>query len=286
MNRTNIGAVLIFICGFPCAFCAEEPIHGQWMIDSTPLPEHVQLTLHRSTRGSGSSTNSNTFPLSQLKGLSRAQIDSPDGSAVRFEIARDAGTFQCEGYFKHGNGAGAFTFSADPGFNLDMRSLGYANLNPELVFSMAVHDVSREYVRELRSLGLNPSADNLVAMRIHNVTTEYVKELQALGYSHLQPDQLVTMRIHGVETDFIRDLNKLGYRSVSTDELVTMRIHDATTEFIRQLKTLGYDPSIDQLVTMRIHGVTPEYIQKLRGQGMKGLSIDQLVSLKIHGIAD
>ena len=233
---------------------AEEAITGQWMIDPTPLPDQVELTLHRSNH-----TNSSSLPVNQLKGLSRAQMESPDGLTVRFEMTRDAGRLACEGYFKHGHGAGQFVFSPNANFISDMRALGYSNLSQEQVFSMAVHDVTRKYVRDLRSLGVTTTS----------------------------PDELVTMRIHGVETEFIRELNQLGYRTVSTDQLVTMRIHEATTEFIKQLKALGYDhPSIDQLVTMRIHGVTPAYIQDLHTRGMKSLSIDQLVSLRIHGITD
>jgi hypothetical protein len=266
---------------------AEEAITGQWMIDPTPLPDQIELTLHRSNHPFGSHTNSSSFPVNQLKGLSRAQRDSPGGLTARFEIARDAGTLACEGYFKQGHGAGQFTFSPDASFISDMRGLGYSNLSQEQVYSMAVHDVTRKYVRDLRSLGVANASDDLITMRIHNVTIEYIKELQSLGYAKLQTDQLVTMRIHGVETEFIRELNQLGYRSVPTDELVTLRIHDATTEFIKQLKALGYDhPSIDQLVTMRIHGVTPAYIQHLHTRGMNSLSIDQLVGLRIHGITD
>ena len=286
MYRTIFGTFLLSLCGSAC-LAADKPITGQWMIDSTELPDQVQLTLHRSSSGHGGSTNSSPIPLRQLNGLTRAQMDDANGATVHFEIIRDAGVLACEGYFKRSNGAGSFTFSADPGFISEMRSLGYTGLSDEQVFSMAVHDVSREYVRELRALGLKPSADELITMRIHTVTIEYIKDLQSLGHDKLQPDQLVTMRIHGVEPGFIRELNQLGYRSVSADELVTMRIHEATTDFIRKLRSLGYEhPTIDQLVTMRIHGVTPDYIQKLNARGMKGLSIDQLVSLRIHGIVD
>jgi hypothetical protein len=271
------------------AFAQETAtLSGQWIIDSIGLPDQVCLTLHRREGRSGSSTNSSGYPVKSLRGLSRAQMDSPQGTPVHFEIVRDAGTLACEGYFKSGNGAGTFAFSPDPNFVSEMRKLGYEGLKPDMLFSMAAHDVSLAYVGELRSLKASPaSADDLIGMRIHDVSIEYIKELQALGYNHLQADHLVTMRIHGVTTDFIRDLKKLGYGSVSTDELVTMRIHGATTEFITELKSLGYDhPSIDQLVTMRIHGVTPDYIHRLQARGMKNLSIDQMVNLRIHGIVD
>src|SRR5437660_9308465 len=91
---------LVTICVSTCAWLPSllaqnsQPITGQWMIDSSrfgaPVGDKVQLTLHRSD-GYSNSTNSSGLPLSALRGLNRAQMES--GSAnVRFEIARDAGT--------------------------------------------------------------------------------------------------------------------------------------------------------------------------------------------------
>jgi hypothetical protein len=126
-------------------------------------------------------------------------MDSLEGVMVRFQMVRDAGTLACEGYFKRGNGAGTFTFSQDPNFISEMRQMGYTGLLPEMLFAMAAHNVSLDYVRGLRSLKAAPSsADDLISMRIHGVSIEYIQELQALGYRNLKADELVTMRIHGV----------------------------------------------------------------------------------------
>jgi hypothetical protein len=154
------------------AFAQESaPITGQWMIDGIGVPDQLQLTLHRSMGKSGSSTNFSSYPVNGFLGLTRAQMDSPEGVMVRFQMVRDAGTLACEGYFKRGNGAGTFTFSSDPGFIAEMRKLRYAGLDPEMLFSMAAHDVSLEYVRSLRSLKAAPtSADDLISMRIHGVS--------------------------------------------------------------------------------------------------------------------
>jgi hypothetical protein len=224
---------------------------GRWMIDTLPGVDEVQLTLHRAD-----STNSHSVALSGFRGLTRAQMDSSTGQTLRFEIVHEAGTLNCEGYFKSGNGAGAFTFAANPSFVAEMHSLGHNGLTPDQIFSMAVFDIGPKYVRELKDLGYQPTADELFALKIHGVTVEFIRDLKALGY-HPTIDQLVSLRIHG-----------------------------ATTEFVKQIKDLGYGPTIDELVSMRIHGVTPDYIHDLRSHGMKNLSIDQLVSLKIHGISD
>jgi len=210
------------------------PIRGQWIIDGIGIPDQIELTLHRNFGGHGSSTNSSSFRVDSLKGLSQAQMASPAGSTVQFSIARDAGTLVCEGYFKQGNGAGTFTFSPDANFAAEMRKLGYEVLKPDMFFSMAAHDVSLAYVRELRSLNIRPaSADDLISMRIHGVSVEFIKDLQSLGYGNLPADELVTMRIHGVTTDFIRELKSLGYDHPSADQLVTMRIHGVPSLFAR-----------------------------------------------------
>lgn len=317
MDYRKAFAIGVFCCclgAAALAFQNASPITGQWMIDGRPMDGKIELTLRGNSGEHGHFSSSSMLPLDQLRGLSREQMDSA-GTNVRFEIARDAGTLACEGYFKNGNGSGAFTFSPNPRFVSEMQSLGYDGLSTDKVFAMAVHDVTLAYVHDLRGLGLDRvSSDQLIAMRIHGVEIEYIREMKALGYGELSPDNLVAMRIHGVSTEFARELKTLGYNSsidqmvamrihgvtpefaremkalgygsISSDQMIAMRIHGAGTDFVKAVKSLGYTPTIDQLVAMRIHGVTPEYIRDLQSRGMKNLTIDQLVSLKIHGIQD
>lgn len=283
MTRISLLALSAFTLA--CALPAEETITGQWMIDQLPAGGKVQLTLHRSS-GRSQMTSSSTLPLEQLRGLSPQQMESAAGVTVHFEIAREAGTLGCDGYFRSGSGAGAFRFSPNAGFISEMRSLGYDPLSGETVFSMAVHDLTAAYVRDLRSLGAAPgSSDDLISMRIHDVSINYIRELKSLGLRELTAEHLVSMRIHDVSPEFVRDLKSMGYHP-GVDDLVSLRIHGATSEYIKQVRSLGFNPTLEQLVSMRIHGVTPEYIQKVQSRGVKNLTVDQLVSLRIHGIMD
>jgi hypothetical protein len=261
------------------------PISGQWTIGPA-LQDYLQLTIRRGGPGHDMSSSS-MVRIDQLRGLTRSQLDSA-GGAARFDLVRDAGTFQFVGFLQAGSGGGTFTFSPNPGFTSAMGALGFLNMSDEQVFVAAVHDVSSAYVRDLASLSIRAeSIDQLIATRIHNVTIDYIRELQSLGYSDLSPDRLVTMRIHSVTTDFVRDLQNRGYRGVSPDQLVTMRIHGVSTDFLSEVENLGYNrPSVDQLVTMRIHGVSPDFIRKTRSMGLGNLSIDQLVNLRIHGLVN
>src|SRR5712692_4716939 len=153
---------------------SSSPITGQWTLGGPMVQDKVQLTIQRST-GKSNMSSSSMATLSQLRGLTRAQLDS-SGSVARFEVVRDAGTLRFEGYLQGGGGGGAFTFSPNPNFAGEMRSLGYPGLSDEKVFAMAVHDVRAAYVRDINAVGIRPeSADQLITMRIHNVTVEYVR---------------------------------------------------------------------------------------------------------------
>lgn len=291
MMRDIVFATGVLACCAGHAVLAQnaQQISGQWTVGGLVVQDKVQLSISRTAGPDSSMSSSSPVPFAQLTGLTRAQLDSA-GSVVRFELVRDAGTLRFEGYTRNGGGGGAFTFSPNPKFQAEMRSLGFSGLTDEKVFTMAMHDVSAAYVREMNALGVRPdSADQLITMRIHGVTAEYAGAFKSMGYaaSELTPDKLVTMRIHGVSPEFARELKSLGYNSVSPDQMVTMRIHDASTDFIKEVAALGYNhPGVDQLVTMRIHGVTPDFIRKTRSLGLGNLSIDQLVNVKIHGIAD
>ncbi len=93
MTLQKLAAISVFILAPAYA----EVITGQWIIDSIKEIDRVQLTLHRRSEH-GSSTNSSALQYSDLRGISRAQMEA-GASTVRFEIARSAGSFVCEGYF-------------------------------------------------------------------------------------------------------------------------------------------------------------------------------------------
>jgi hypothetical protein len=262
---------------------ASAPIQGRWFLDFDRDAGKAQLTMKRGSRGNW--TNSHTVSLAEFRGLSR-----PSGSAdvpAQFSLVRDAGTVSFDGLLDATGGSGRFSFAAAPGFAAAMAREGAGELSDEQVFSAAIHDVSRQFLGELRALGYNRLAfDSLVSMRIHGANPEFIRELKALGYDGLSSDQLVSMRIHGATPAFIREMQSLGYERLSSDGLVSMRIHGATPEYVKELKDLGYDRiSADQLVSMRIHGVTPEYVRGLAELGYKNVPVDELVSMRIHGVS-
>lgn len=229
-NRTlaiSVFAAALFCAGTFRNASAAQTLQGGWAISPSNQAGEVELMLFRRTEHSNMNS-SNSWKLDQLTGLTAAQLKAAS-SPVRFAIAREAGRIECTGNLQAGSGGGAFTFTQNPEFLKNMRSLGYDGLSDDTVFAMALHDVSTAFVKELKAEGVQiPNKDMLLALRIHNVTGQYVREMKTLGASNLSADNLVAMRIHGV-----------------------------TAEFAKSLKDMGYDPKPDSLVALRIHGVTP-----------------------------
>jgi hypothetical protein len=272
--------------------------------------DRVQLSLRHGDRNRQSQYG-RTFERSELQGLSTA--DGP----VRFRIAREAGTIDCDGTMRDGRGSGECRFMPDAGFaaELDRRGIGrptgeqqfhlamagvgrpllgelerqgYPRPRVQDLVALGIHGADVDYLRGLDSAGYRVgNLDKLVAFRIHGVTPAYIAELSALGgeFRDMAPDRLVEMRIHGVTPGFARAMTELGHRGLGPSELVAMRIHGVSEARVRELAAIGYrDLSADTLTQFAIHGVTPEYIRDMAAAGYRDLTVQQLVNLRIHGV--
>src|SRR5258705_2850501 len=309
MNRRHaLVAYILIACTMLLALIARasDTRTGSWTISHSDEPGKVSFALIYHSKHNNSNHESD-WPTSEFKGVDFAKSGKQD---VKFTIARDAGSFDCEGYLKDGEGAGVFHFAPNAQYVSQMSALGFTGIDDDKQFSMAVLDVSVAYAKEIKSKNLHdldtdkliafrifnvstefidalrkaglPAADanKLVAFRIHGVSPEMVSFLQKAGY---QPDEdtLVAMRIHGVSPDYIQQLKKDGYDHIDLQKLIAFRIHGVSPDFIEKVQTLGYrHPEPDQLVAMSIHGVSPEFIAQLKIRGMKTLTIRQLVTLR------
>ena len=235
---------------------------------------------------------------------------------VKFLLPRDAGVFEFEGDFRDGEGEGSFTFKADEDYLRDlnemgyrtgrldsrnvyqlalfdvsrsfireMKELGYARVSLEKFVEMRIHGVKPETVRELRDFGYDLSADRLIEFQIHGVTPWYIKDLAEIGIKELPAERLVEFRIHGVDPSDVAEFAKAGLVRLPAERLVEFRIHGVTPTFVRSLAELGYaDLPAERLVEFRIHGVTPEMISEFRDLGYRNLNPEELTTFKIHGV--
>src|SRR5258708_4235800 len=91
---------------------------SQWLIEfrTGEAKVHIELRYERkSEKGNHSSSHGFSLDPSLLSGLTPEEAMS-GGAHVQFQLKRDAGTFNFEGWFKDGNGTAPFTFSPHPPF--------------------------------------------------------------------------------------------------------------------------------------------------------------------------
>lgn len=296
---------------------AQATMTGEWLAEfNRKNEEMVQFTvLRRSGRGTRHHS-SNSIALAELQGLTRQQALSAKMD-VNFRLVREAGTFQCEGAFREGKGAGHWTLTPSQSFISAMQGRGYDNLSEDDLFSAALFDINSksiedlkaagydrlsfkqlveasifkvtgDFAREMKSAGFdNLTFKQLVEARIFKVDAQYAKEVQAMGFERQPMKSLVEMRIFKITPEFIRDMRALGFENLSLKQLTELRVHSVTPEFISGLKAEGYASlSAREAVTMKIHGVDADFIKRVKGKGFNNVTVNKLVELRLHGIIE
>ena len=273
---------------------AQQQSNRKWAIDFRPETGSIHMMLGVDG-GREYGRNEKYFKIAsdQLPGLTQAQIVSA-GSTVNFQLKRQAGTFNCSGRFKNGNGAGSFEFSADPGFAAQMREQGFENLSAETVLIMAIYDITPALVSELRGAGYNQlTVKELIKLGMERADSDVgrinvnpagpspapkpmfsaqprvadlVNEMEAMGYGRPSAHQLSAMNTQGVTLNFVKQVSPYFSTPPTIDQLIGMRTQGVTAEFINGLASLGYtDLSAKQVICLSVRGITPEYIRSVPG---------------------
>ncbi|HEV2146270.1 MAG TPA: hypothetical protein VGR37_02545 [Longimicrobiaceae bacterium] len=263
MRSTILSTAAAILLSMASVLSASPTVEGTWTA-TQERDAQLQVWLFWN-----STMWSQRFARSELHGLSEDGIASAISTPVSFRIEREAGVFEFEGVFKQGKGTGRLRFNPDREFAQMLRSLGIkgtdrvtehdlmlltlrpvstaaireftallGSLSVREVVELAVHGVTPDYVRSVRSLGLSGTntVSGVVEMRIHQITREYVRDLEALGYGDLSRPQLLQMGIHGVSREQIQGLERVGYGRLSPGQLVAMRIHRVTPAFVREMR--------------------------------------------------
>ncbi|HEX2601447.1 MAG TPA: hypothetical protein VHL32_04965, partial [Gemmatimonadaceae bacterium] len=277
---------LLLLATFSSTVIAQGADKGEWRLYyEASRPERVQLTFEHYENGMRryGSTSYGVRP-SELRGLP-SQLSSYNGPA-KFQLVRDAGTFNFEGELRAGHGTGFFTFAPDSRFPEQLASRGYERPTADQQFWLAMHDVGYAMLDELRSDGYQrPSVKELVVMGMHGANLDYIRSMKAAGYRVGDTRRLVTLRDHGVSDDFIGGLSEAGYKNLSLDDLQELRDHGVNPEFIASLRQYGFTGlTTDQLLEARDHGVTGSFIEDFRDLGYTNLSIRDFVRMRDHGV--
>lgn len=281
LNDAAALAACTVILMFANAADTSSPMTGSWKISNWTFGDRVQFELSRRTLTSHW-VESRDYLLDDLRGLTREQLRSLH-SKVRFELARDAGVFICEGSVTAGLGGGTFQFSPSQAFAAELRSMGYGDVDANTLFSMAVNDVNMVFVRAVQKAGLHDrSVAMLIKLRAYGITPEYISDIRSAGYDYSAED-LVRLKSYGVRADFLRDVTKAGYK-LSAEEAVKLHSYGVNAEYVRGVSEPGRLLSVDDLVKLKTYGVSPDYVQGLRAAGYN-LTPADMVELRNQGVS-
>ena len=144
------------------AYATPDPRSGVWTAELQD-DGTLQMTIFqgdnsdRARRGMGMN-NLMGFdePLASFAGLSRGEVTSAAAN-TQFELRRAAGTIAFDGRFATGTGAGHYRFTPSAPFVRDMEALGYSGFSDTQLLMFAAHDFSPQTIRDLRSLGYQPT---------------------------------------------------------------------------------------------------------------------------------
>jgi beta-lactamase regulating signal transducer with metallopeptidase domain len=162
-----------------------------------------------------------------------------------------------------------------------MEAAGFKNLTVDELIAMKIQGVTPEYIKEIRGLGLQPTAEELVGMRVQGITPEYVHEMRTFS-PNAGIDELVGMKVQGVTPDYIKQIRTI-YPNLKVEELIGMKVQGVTPEYLREFKDLGLQPSAEELIGMKVQGVTPNYVKEMRAIGLKP-DTDELMGMKVQGV--
>lgn len=281
-----VAGAAVTALGFGVYAAQSEATPLQWRV--APRAENaaeVNLTLTLRS-GGGIHSFGRNVPLSTLQGLSGAQLHAGQTQPARFRLARDAGTFVCEGQAGREQGAGACVFEPGRVFARRLSAEGYGEAADAHLLELAMSDVGVAYLDELkRQQYAKPGVPGLVDAARHGVNLTYLQGMGAAGYRLNDLAALSRLRDHGVDPRFVAELKAAGYARLSAEEITRLRDHGVSAEFIRRMGELGYgDLATADLIKLRDHGVSAGFVAQLRELGYADLTADELARLRDHGV--
>jgi hypothetical protein len=292
---------------------------GFWF--ATIKEEKIHITFKTDT--DDGSTNTSTFPLSEVNNLPRDK----EGS---FALTRDAGAIQFTGKFEGAQGMGRYQFTANKayaaamqqeGIDIDndkdqltfflvdvkrayvqmLKENGFTQLNKQDVIPLAALKVDAAYIQSLKKSGFTSlTVQNLIPLKALGVSGDYISEIRKAGYPNVTPQQIITFKAQGIDGKYIADLrqanaiNKPGSDGQAGnpkdedevfEDIVAIKALNIDASYINSLKEVGYDHlSNRQLVSMKSLGITADYIKTFQNAGFKHISPDDLAAVKAQHV--
>jgi hypothetical protein len=119
----------------------------------------------------------------------------------------------------------AYTFiGVDSAFAKSLQQTGIRGITIDNLIALRIFKVDPEFIHSLTALGYElPTADQLIGLKVQGVNGGEVREIRSLGF---QPtlDELVQIRIFKITPDFIRRMQSRGLKDLTIAKLVQIRI--------------------------------------------------------------
>ena len=259
-----------------------QTLTGEWKANySAEKPDKIQINFsRRSSKGEGENNFGSSFDLTDLQNLNASQLSGANNT-VRFSLAREAGTIECEGAFSGGKGAGTFRFTPNAQFVSAMQSRGFA-FDADELFAAASLNLTVNFTDDLLSANFGKlETGDLFKAVIFKITPQFMSEMKASGFPNLAMEDLVKARIFKIDADFVRQISALGFLTNSFENLVQMKIFKITPEFIGEIRAEGFnDIKIEELVQMKIFKIDGAFIRRARAENVP-MKVEKLVEKKI-----
>jgi hypothetical protein len=248
----------------------------------------INLNFGRSNQQGGRHQFGQTYDFAEL-GLSREQV--LQGGPIKFALAREAGTIECEGSFQNGKGSGTFRFTGNPAFVAAMKSRGFDfesetkttrhSLSEDRLFTAAALNITTALADDLSSAGFKLDVDDLFKATIFKIDSKFMREMKATGYPNLGMEELVKARIFKIDADLMRQVSQMGFAKEPFESLIKLRIFKVTPEFLTEVRNEGLtNISLEDAVKLRIFNIDGEFIRSAKAEGVP-LDVERLVQKRL-----
>lgn len=252
---------------------------GADFIDDSKDKIHLSF---RYDRDKGRSNNFGSgFDYSDLRGLTKAQVESASATNVSFSLSREAGNIEMQGTFQNGKGSGTYRFTPNRNFASNMQTRGFAFDNEKL-FTATTLDLTTGFVDDLLTANFKGlDADDLFKAKIFKITPQFMSEMAAIGFPNLDMEDLVKARIFKIDAAYIRQIADMGFKTDSMEDMVKFRIFKVTPEFLNEVQSEGLrNLSSEEIVKLRIFKIDGAFIRQARAENVP-IEVENLVQKKI-----
>lgn len=112
---------------------------------------------------------------------------------------------------------------ATPSSIADLRSV-LGRLSADDVVSTSALHVTRAYVDELHSMGVDPvTAERAVTFKALHIDKAYIAELARMGYAHMDPQDIVSFKAMHIDAAYLQHLRAHGLKNLTAQQVIEMK---------------------------------------------------------------